>query len=284
MMLMQGVSDSTFGCQCRQHWGAGEGDEGAGRAGRRGVGKGRAARVGQGEIQNLARSRTAPLSEHCPSTITLPLNQTKKNHIIVANYSWWVGDLRPKGHACVCATFLVFFSATMPNVKDLSVDELKCISTYTIVEDCLMLMMALGLSVWKAGVNVDGTRTVDRNSPLHCALLSSYKHHLQCHHVQYARTPCSCTQCSRTRTEEAGMSKIPFALGPDGLMNGPWDIGTFNGQPQVLCSLLSYGVFICFICNVRVCWISVENLTLLPSLFARAIVTCITGLSFCRLF
>ena len=132
--------------------------------------------------------------------------------------------MRPKGHACLCATFLVFFSATMPNVMDLSVDELKCISTYTIVEDCLMLMMALGLSVWKAGVNVDGTRTVDRNSPLHCALLSSYKHHLQCHHVQYARTPCSCTQCSRTRTEEAGMSKILSALGPDGLMDGPWDL------------------------------------------------------------
>ena len=80
-----------------------------------------------------------------------------------------------------------------------------------------MLMMALDLEMWAPILNVDGTLTVKRESPLHNALVANYKYHLYC-------------------VGGAGWAKANFSFTNETLMDADWGIEKFNGEPQAILS------------------------------------------------
>lgn len=98
--------------------------------------------------------------------------------------------------------------------QDVSEDALVWVATFMKVRDCFLLMIVLkrrGLPLWKdPELNVDGTRTVHRRSPLHHTLVTNYAHHLR------------------------RASRPPFRFGPTDLMASTWGFNAPGEQPQVV--------------------------------------------------
>ena len=102
--------------------------------------------------------------------------------------------------------------------KEAPLDALVWIATFLKVRDCFTLVTILrrpDVPLWEGlEWNVDGTRNVDRRSPLHHTLVTNYRDHLKC--------------------ASTFKNRPPFRFGAAELMDGSWGFASANQQPQVV--------------------------------------------------